>query len=50
MEFIERLHSRDQHLRDKRKSLQDRSSTPKGLVWDTNIWRPLYCFGTPICR
>ena len=41
MEFIERLHSGDQHLRDKRECLQEKSSTPIGLVWDTNIWPPL---------
>lgn len=37
MEFIERLHSRDQHLCDKRKYLQEKGSTPTALVWDSDM-------------
>ena len=37
MKFIERLHSRDPHLCDKRNRLQEKGSTPKALVWDTNM-------------
>ena len=37
MEFMDRFHSRDQQLCDQRNCLQEKNTTPTGLVWGTNM-------------